>query len=176
MTDVFISIGSNLGDRVANVHKGLQAIAVQQHITLQEVSSIYETEPVGYLQQPPFMNMVCMTETDLLPKELLQVLQKIEDRLGRVKTRHWGPRIIDLDIVLYSNLVYENHELTIPHPRLMERRFVLVPLAEISPQFVPPYKEALSIADLLKKCPDKSNVESLIDKKKVMQLINWGTL
>jgi 2-amino-4-hydroxy-6-hydroxymethyldihydropteridine diphosphokinase len=167
MTDVFISIGSNLGDRVINLVNGLQAIAIHQNILLREASSIYETEPVGFLQQPSFMNMACSVETDLQPHQLLQVLQRIEDNLGRIKAQHWGPRTIDLDLLLYGNLVYDNPELTIPHPRLPERRFVLVPLAEIAPHFVPPYEEALSITDLLIKCPDKSDVKKLIDKKKL---------
>ena len=176
MTDVFISIGSNLGDRVKNVGKGLQAIAKHRDILLREVSSVYETDPVGFFLQPSFMNMTCSVDTDLPPLQLLQVLHRIEDNLGRSKTHHWGPRTIDLDVLQYGNLIYENPELTITQPRLPERRFVLVPLTEIAPYFVPPYEEALSITDLLKKCPDKSAVKKHIDKNNVVELINWGKM
>ncbi len=137
-TIAYIGLGSNLGDRKANCRKALELLADAGRIT--KVSSFYCTEPVGYREQEDFINAVAELETDLSPRELLALCQRIEQDLGRVREVPWGPRTIDLDILLYGNEVVHNHDpdLAIPHPLLAERRFVLVPLAEIAPQALHP--------------------------------------
>lgn len=132
MTEAFIGIGSNLGDRVENCLKALQMLQHQPGITLIKVSSFYETEPVE-VEGGWFVNGAVKIETSLGPRELLSVLQEIEGRLGRSPRRERGePRTIDLDILLYDRLVVESPDLVIPHPRMHERRFVLLPLSEIA--------------------------------------------
>mgnify|MGYP000050047362 CR=1 FL=1 len=150
MTTVFIALGTNLGDRLANLHDAINALAPDVHI-LRE-STIYETPPWGYTDQPAFLNMVVEAETSLDPRALLDYLKKREDELGRVKNFRYGPRHIDLDILFYDDLVFEDERLQIPHPRLHERAFVLVPLADLAPEFVHPVfgkdvKSLLSILD-----------------------------
>jgi 2-amino-4-hydroxy-6-hydroxymethyldihydropteridine diphosphokinase len=107
-------------------------------IEVLKVSSTYETEPVGYTEQPDFKNAVVMVSTTLQPRELLEVVLGIEQKMGRVRTIRWGPRVIDIDILLYDDKEIDEEGLQIPHPRMMERRFVLEPLAEIAPELVLP--------------------------------------
>lgn len=130
-TIAYIGLGSNVGDRQANCRKALDALASAGRVIA--VSSFYRTEPVGYRDQEAFINAVVALETDLSPRELLAECLRIEERLGRTRGLRWGPRTIDLDILLYGDRVVEEPELTIPHPRLALRRFVLEPLAEIAP-------------------------------------------
>ncbi|MBI2485654.1 MAG: 2-amino-4-hydroxy-6-hydroxymethyldihydropteridine diphosphokinase [Deltaproteobacteria bacterium] len=151
----FISIGSNLGDRVENCIKAVREIS--SFATVLALSSIYETEPVGKEDQPYFINCVVKIETELSPSDLLASLQSVEDRLGRRVEERWGPRVIDLDIIFYNHLVIETEELTIPHPRAHLRRFVLLPLSEIAPQLVHPFLN-VSISKLLEALKDKKLV------------------
>jgi 2-amino-4-hydroxy-6-hydroxymethyldihydropteridine diphosphokinase len=132
----FLALGSNLGDRIANLQKAIAALP-PKFIPLVQ-SSVYETEPWGYSEQPAFLNLVLKGETDLAPNDLLSFLKQLEVSLGRRKTFRYGPRFIDLDILFYDNLVLDDPELVIPHPRIAERAFVLVPLAEIAPEFYHP--------------------------------------
>lgn len=130
-TTVFLSLGSNLGDREANLRAGIAALeGIGVRVT--RVSGIYETEPVDYLEQGWFLNCVVEGETDLGAVELLRELRGIEARLGSKKMIAKGPRILDMDILLYGDETMESAELQVPHPRMLERRFVLVPLAEIA--------------------------------------------
>ncbi len=137
MSIVFIALGSNIGDRLENIQKAIETI--KQQCTLLSKSSIYETEPWGVKDQPKFLNAVIKIETTLQPLELLDFLLNIEVRMGRnrpkLETRNWkprwGPRTIDLDILLYNHLELGSDRLTIPHPRIKERAFVLIPLYEI---------------------------------------------
>lgn len=129
-------MGSNLGDRTANCMLAVSMLSAFARVTA--VSSVYETEPVGPKDQPDFINCAACIETDLPPEELLAELQSIEDTLGRVRSGRWRERSIDLDIVFYDGLIMNTDELTIPHPRAHLRRFVLEPLAEISPGLVHP--------------------------------------
>ena len=138
MKSAYISIGSNLGDRMGYIKKALHLINVQEKVQLTRVSSFYETEPVGYLDQAKFINGVFSLETAHSPHALLQILQGIETSLERKRTVRWGPRTMDLDILLFSNIVLQDSVLTVPHPRLVERAFVLVPLAEIAPSLLHP--------------------------------------
>ena len=133
---VYLGIGANLGDRQANILQALQY--VQGRASIVKVSSFYETEPVGYREQPKFLNAVCALETELAPEELLRLLKWIEKRMGRMAAFRNAPRPIDMDILFYDELALESSELQVPHPRLHERAFVLVPLAEIAPDLVHP--------------------------------------
>jgi 2-amino-4-hydroxy-6-hydroxymethyldihydropteridine diphosphokinase len=127
----YIGLGSNVGDRETNVRQAIELLAEAGRVTA--VSSLYATEPVGYLEQEDFINAVAEVETSLSAPSLLAVCRSIEDRLGRIRTVRWGPRTIDLDILLYGDSVMSTSSLVIPHPRMAERKFVLAPLAEIAP-------------------------------------------
>lgn len=131
----YISLGTNMGDREANIHNAIQELKDHKLITIEEISSIYETDPVGYLDQDPFLNLVVKISTNLNPIELLEVTQMIEKNLGRIRDIRWGPRTIDLDILLYNQENIEAEHLRIPHPRMFERSFVLIPLKEINPSY-----------------------------------------
>jgi 2-amino-4-hydroxy-6-hydroxymethyldihydropteridine diphosphokinase len=129
---VYLSVGSNLGDRDAALREAIAALE-PAGIRVLRVSSIYETEPLDVRDQPLFLNLVVEAETDLFPKQLLARTQAIEQRMGRKRGRPKGPRTIDIDILLYGSSVVDSGGLTVPHPRLPERRFVLEPLAELAP-------------------------------------------
>ncbi|MGH2497260.1 MAG: GTP cyclohydrolase MptA [Ktedonobacteraceae bacterium] len=133
---IYLALGSNLGDRRGNLAAALQRLREVMEITI--VSSVYETEPVGYVDQPRFLNLVLSGQTLLSPQELLQAVKQIEKTLGREATFRNGPRLIDIDIIFYDNLHIKQDDLTIPHPRMAERAFVLVPLAEIAPDRIDP--------------------------------------
>jgi GTP cyclohydrolase-4 len=134
--NVYLALGSNLGDRRGNLAAALQRL--REVVNIDRVSSVYETEPVGYLDQPRFLNIVCCGKTWLSAEELLQYAKGIEVELGRQPTFRNGPRPIDIDILLYDDLTLEQPDLIIPHPRMAERAFVLVPLTEIAPDVVDP--------------------------------------
>ena len=136
MKTIFIALGTNLGDRHANLRMAIDSF--KPEIRVIHESSIYETPPWGYTDQPAFLNMVIKAETKLEPYALLFYLQEKEKSLGRIKSFRNAPREIDLDILLYDNLILDEEKLTIPHPRLHERAFVLVPLAEIAAEFEHP--------------------------------------
>ncbi len=130
METVFLSLGTNVGNRLAHLHAALDALPPDVMVSKQ--SPVYETPAWGYENQAPFLNMVIEGQTDLEPVALLARLKQLETELGRTPTFHWGPRVIDLDILFYDKLVLDQRELTIPHPRLQERAFVLVPLADLA--------------------------------------------
>ena len=133
MASVFLSLGSNLGDREANIREALDWLARRPGIALKRVSSFYETAPIGFADQPDFINAAALIETDLDPAALLHTVVAIESDMGRVRNFQWGPRVMDIDILLCDRAVINTPELTIPHPRMMERAFVMAPLAEIAP-------------------------------------------
>jgi len=133
---VYLGLGTNLGDRAANLAAGRAALPPAVQVAA--ASSIYETDPWGYTDQPPFYNQVLQAQTALAPLELLAYLKRIEKTLGREPTFRYGPRLIDLDILLYDDLRVESPQLTIPHQRLAERAFVLAPLAELAPDLAIP--------------------------------------
>jgi len=145
---VYLGFGANLGDRYGQIEKALVLVHALPETSITRISSLYETAPVGYTDQGNFLNGVCELETVLSPVDLLKFLLAIEDSLGRVRTVRWGPRTIDLDILFYHHLVVHYHDLTIPHPAIAERGFVLYPLAEIAPHFVHP-EMGCDIATLL---------------------------
>jgi 2-amino-4-hydroxy-6-hydroxymethyldihydropteridine diphosphokinase len=133
---VYLGLGSNMGKRQDNLDKALDLLS--QRLRVEQVSSIYDTEPVGNTNQPRFLNLVCQVHTRLAPRELLTLAKGIELKLGRAPGTSNAPRPIDIDILFYGDQVIETPELVIPHPRLAERAFVLVPLDEIAPDLVHP--------------------------------------
>ena len=132
MPRAFIGLGSNIGNTEETIKEALREFDCHPDIKVTAVSSLYLTEPVGYENQPWFSNCVAEVETILNPDRLLDVLQQIENNLGRTRTIRWGPRTLDLDILLYDKLVIESERLMVPHPRMKERAFVMVPLVEIA--------------------------------------------
>lgn len=136
MVRVFLGLGSNLGDREGNIRDVLAHLGA--FVRIERVSSFYETDPVGYLDQPSFINAVCSAITDLCPEELLGAAKGIEEQMGREPTFLNGPRLIDIDILSYGDRILDTGDLVIPHPRMAERSFVLVPLAEIAPDWLHP--------------------------------------
>lgn len=134
MSTVFIGIGSNLGDREKNIANAIDCLKNEPKITIEKISSIIETVPVGGPPQNKYLNGVIKISTVLSPENLLEVLQNIENKLGRKRSLRFGPRTIDLDILLYDDRIIDNPRLKIPHPRMYEREFVLKPLFEIEPE------------------------------------------
>ena len=134
----WIGLGSNLGDREAMIRQALEAIAAMPDTDLLRASSLYDTEPVGETDQPNFLNAVAQVDTELPSRQLLWNLLLIEKRLGRERTRRWGPRTIDLDLLLFGDEVIEEDDLRVPHPEMIRRAFVLVPLVELEPNLVHP--------------------------------------
>jgi len=132
-----IALGSNLGDREMNLKTAIVKMK-GRCMYIEKLSSFVETEPYGYTDQPKFLNAVCLVETDLSPRTLLNTLLEIEREMGRVRTVKWGPRVIDLDIVFYEDLIVNEEGLIIPHPDAHNRLFVLEPLSEIAPDLVHP--------------------------------------
>ena len=133
---VYLALGSNMGNRHANLKAAINNLTPQ--MSVKSRSSVYETPPWGFAEQAPFLNQVLMVTTYLVPETLLSHLKRLETALGRIPNFQNGPRLIDLDILFFDDLVTDTLRLTIPHPRLQERAFVLVPLAEIAPDFVHP--------------------------------------
>jgi 2-amino-4-hydroxy-6-hydroxymethyldihydropteridine diphosphokinase len=134
----FISVGSNLGDRVQNCRQAIEKLGSSPQISKIEVSSLYETEPMEVTDQPDFINMAAKLKTNLSARQLLDRCLEIEKEFGRVRDKRYGPRIIDLDLLLYDQAILNDNDLIIPHPRMHQRRFVLAPLAEIAPDVLHP--------------------------------------
>lgn len=142
----YLGLGSNIGDRLQNLQAAINALEPEVHPV--ECSPVYETPPWGYLDQPNFLNQVVKAETELSPGELLRYLKEIEKDLGRQDSFLNGPRKIDLDIIFYDDAVIESPPITIPHPRMDDRGFVLLPLADLAPEFKHPVLD-LSVQDML---------------------------
>lgn len=150
---LFLSLGSNLGNREENLNQAIQLIR-QNISTNLSISNIYETEPWGNLNQAGFLNLILKIEnSSLLPHEVLEKIQKIEIELGRVRVEKWGERCIDIDIIYFNDLVLDDTKLVIPHPFVQERKFVLVPLADVAPDWVHPVLQKTTL-QMLQDCPD----------------------
>jgi 2-amino-4-hydroxy-6-hydroxymethyldihydropteridine diphosphokinase len=129
----YIALGANLGDRESSLKEAIRRLDAEAGISVESVSPVYETAPVGYTDQPSFLNMAIRVETRLEPIDLLRRLLAVEQEMGRVRDIRWGPRTIDLDLLVYGDTLLETQELTLPHPRIGERAFVLYPLRDIWP-------------------------------------------
>ncbi len=156
MATVYLALGSNIGDREMNLREAVRLLS-ESGIHIITISSIYETEPVDYLDQPWFLNAVLEATTKLSPAQLLATLRNIESQMGSKKAFAKGPRLIDLDILLYDNATIDTADLQVPHPRMLQRNFVLAPLAEIAPTLRHPSWPA-NAAELLAHSPDASQV------------------
>lgn len=157
----FIGIGSNLGDKIAHCEKAIiEILNIDRHRLIAR-SSLYRTKPVGYTAQQWFINGVVKIETDLEPLDLHRMLKDVELKMGRKETFPWGPRIIDLDLLFYDTLRMETEELRLPHPRVHQRQFVLIPLSEIDPNFIHPVFKKTA-PELLKEIKEDQGVKRLI--------------
>jgi 2-amino-4-hydroxy-6-hydroxymethyldihydropteridine diphosphokinase len=136
MNEVYLGLGSNVGDRLLNLNKAIELLS--EKIQILKKSKIYISKAVGYTDQPDFYNMVLYGKTDLSPEELFNFIKDVEKNAGRVYRFYWGPREIDIDILFYNDLVYKSDKINIPHPRLHERDFVLLPLIELNPKLFHP--------------------------------------
>lgn len=162
MSIAYIGLGSNLNDKMENLDKAVDLIEHNSKVKVLKRSSVYQTEPVGIKDQPFFVNMVLEVETEISPFELLFLLQDIERKMGRKREKKWGPRNIDLDLLLYEDQVINSAELTLPHPQMHLRKFVLVPLAEITEDRIHPLNKK-TISELLKDLKEDSKVELFIN-------------
>ena len=156
MRKAALLLGSNLGNRQENLLKALNFIE-QFAGTVEKKSFLYQTAPWGIVEQDDFLNQAVLIETSLLPQQLLKMLLDIEKMLGRVRREKWGPRIIDIDILYYDNEIIDEKDLKVPHPYMQERRFSLVPLHEISPDWVHPVLHK-SVSQMLIDCEDRGEV------------------
>lgn len=159
--DVYIGVGSNMGDSVQNIKDALHMIESDGRNKSLKVSDMIKTKPYGVKEQDDFVNCAAYFKTIMQPKELLHFLQGIETELKRERIIHWGPRTIDLDILFYDSLIYQDEELTVPHPEIAKRDFVLQPLCDISPYIMHPFYRKY-VSELLEKLKDKSNYEKTL--------------
>lgn len=156
---VYLLLGSNLGDCEANIHEAIGLIA-NSHSVIISKSSVYKTAPWGIADQPDFLNQAICVETTARPDELMASLQQIEQKIGKRMVRKWGERVIDIDILFYDDLIIDQAGLCIPHPRIQERNFTLVPLKEIAPKLLHPVLKK-TIAEICEECNDILYVKKL---------------
>lgn len=163
MATAYLSLGSNSGDRLQFLKGAIKKIEESHKISIKKASSVYETEPVGHINQGWFLNLVLEVQTSFDPLPLLEHLLAIENQMGRKREAKWGPRNIDVDLLLYDNQLVHSDRLTIPHPQMHKRRFVLMPLAQIAPGVLHPLFKK-SAPQLLEACEDKSTVRLYSEK------------
>lgn len=157
LTTIYLLLGSNLGDRAGLLQTTVERIG-ERIGAVTQASALYETAPWGGIEQPAFLNQVLEVSTIMAPEEVLRIILGIEHESGRVRYERWGARHLDIDILYFGKTVMDTPRLTVPHPRLHERRFTLVPLAEIAPNFVHPVLEKTN-SELLEVCSDKEEVK-----------------
>lgn len=160
MSRVFVGLGSNLGEREHLIRKALEELATLPHTAVVRVSSLYDTEPVGEVEQPAFLNAVAWLETELSARELLWQMLLIEKRMGRIRSQRWGPRPIDLDLLFYGPEKIEQPDLCVPHPEVAKRAFVLVPLKELDPSFRHPVTGE-TVTAMIRKLPPNPPVRKV---------------
>ncbi|WP_102348350.1 2-amino-4-hydroxy-6-hydroxymethyldihydropteridine diphosphokinase [Bacillus sp. Marseille-P3661] len=168
--EVYVALGTNQGDRLDYIKSAIKLLDKNPGVIVVAYSSIYETEPVGFTDQPNFLNMVLCLNTTLNPYELIEVTQEIENALGRKREQRWGPRTIDLDILLFNDENIESEQLIVPHPRMFERAFVIIPLLEINEGLIDKYH--IDTRDL----PDKEGIAVFQPKEKVAFTVVEKTL
>lgn len=156
MNHYYLHLGSNLGDRKKNLYDAIRLIEYKIGFIV-EKSSIYETEPWGLKDQPGFLNQAIISKSNLSPNKVLNVITDIESELGRIRNEKWGPRTIDIDIIYCDDLILNSDELTVPHPHMYDRNFVLIPFMEIAGDFIDPVKQ-VSVEELYDNCRDESEV------------------
>ncbi|MCG7340189.1 2-amino-4-hydroxy-6-hydroxymethyldihydropteridine diphosphokinase [Staphylococcus sp. ACRSN] len=139
MLNAYLGLGSNIGDREAQLNEAIRILNNSNGVEVTNTSPIYETEPVGYVDQPQFLNLCLEVQTSLTAQDLLKLCMETEQQLHRVRDIHWGPRTLDIDILLYGNQIIDDSNLIVPHPRMIERAFVLIPLNDIATNVVEPH-------------------------------------
>lgn len=159
MQTAYLLLGSNLGDRKANFMMATKRLASLGQVVA--TSALYETKPWGQANQPDFLNQCVALNTPLSPQELLHGILNIEQMMGRIRVEHWGPRLIDIDILLFGDQIIQEKNLIVPHPQLINRKFALTPLAEIAAKYVHPQTK-LSIQQHLIDCPDTLRVQLFV--------------
>lgn len=170
MNTTYIGFGSNIGDRLSFIRHALHLLSQTDGITIKEISSLYETEPVGNEDQSLFLNGAVELDTYLSPQKLLRKLKEIETDVGRQHRTRWGPREIDLDLLIYGKMCLQTPELIIPHPEMYNRRFVLTPLAEIAPNLLhPTLKKTIQL--LLNRLEDDYSLEKFIENVFVSDIV-----
>lgn len=162
-TTAYLGLGSNLGSRGEWLAEAVRRLGEEPGIRVEACSAVYETDPVGYVEQPAFLNMAVRIGTLLPPHELLSVMLRIEEELGRKREVRWGPRTIDIDMLLYGEQQLDGPELTVPHPRMQERAFVLIPLQDVFSGDALP--GAVTLAERLEICEGKEGVKLWTDKR-----------
>jgi 2-amino-4-hydroxy-6-hydroxymethyldihydropteridine diphosphokinase len=163
---IYLGLGSNLGDKAGNLRRALTLLAAVPEVTIVRQSRFYETPPWGDVQQDTFLNAVAEMATTLDPRALLSRLKEIERQMGREPTRRWGPRIIDLDILLFNDVVVATPDLVIPHAHLRERAFMLVPLLELAPDLVDPLTR-VPFKHYLESVPEKDAIKAWLPVRQV---------
>ncbi|MGI2269879.1 2-amino-4-hydroxy-6-hydroxymethyldihydropteridine diphosphokinase [Staphylococcus cohnii] len=139
MSYAYLGLGSNVGDRETQLNQAIHILNEREGINVTQTSLIYETDPVGYVEQPQFLNQCIEIQTTLTPRDLLNACLETEQQLHRVRDIRWGPRTLDVDILLFDKQIINEDDLVIPHPRMLERSFVLIPLNDIAPDFTEPH-------------------------------------
>lgn len=171
---VFIGLGSNVGNRLENLQRSISCINLLSNTIVKSVSSVYETLPFGNKDQSDFYNAVIKIETEYSPGELLNELKKIEKKIGRIKRERWGPREIDLDILLFNDLIFSDEIITLPHKGIINRDFVLFPLVEIEPEIIDPVYNR-RYKDFIDELESKHILKILYDKL-ITENINLGCI
>lgn len=152
---ILLGLGSNIGDRKQNILLAIDKLQSHEAIAIKKISPLYETEPFGFKEQAAFLNAVLEITTELSPEALLRFCQQVEMELGRERKMHWGPRTIDIDLLIFDQITLKTKELILPHPYLADRRFVLVPMAQITNAVI---VKGLTATELLSQCADEGQV------------------